>query len=103
MPTIQTLTAAALLAISANASAQSFPCEFVGKIAENLMKQHQEGVSLSIVMRTLDGIANAGDRAENKALAIAAYDTPRFSTPEMQRRAINRFRDEALVKCHKAR
>jgi len=71
----------------------------MGKFAEETMKARQHGIPLQNIL----DLAAQGDseimRKGLRALAIAAWNEPRYGSDEMQERAIGEFRDQTQVKC----
>jgi hypothetical protein len=72
-------------------------CDLIGQIAEAVMERRQEGVSMSKMM----GVPYKAGDALVESLVIAAYDSPRFHTKEMQERSVQEFRDRAYLQCAK--
>lgn len=71
-------------------------CILMSQAAERIMARRQDGTPLSDVLNTVKDSALS---AFIKALAVHAYGTPRYHTPEYQQRAIDDFRDNILVTC----
>jgi hypothetical protein len=71
----------------------------IGRFAEQTMMARQNGVP---IQKILDAAATADAvpmRKGLRALAIQAWDQPRYVTKEMQDRAISEFRDQTQVSC----
>jgi hypothetical protein len=62
-----------------------------------LMEARQRGAAMSKAMETVE----AGDELHRKMI-IAAWDSPRYSTQEHQRRAIEDFENDVYLQCVKA-
>ncbi|MGX9996688.1 hypothetical protein [Vibrio sp. JZG120] len=71
-------------------------CEKYGSLATSIMNNRQVGVSMSKMMEAVDG-----DKLLQN-LIIEAYDSPRFSTDKMQKKATERFRDDTYLACVKS-
>ncbi len=94
-----TIALIAALAMTTPAYAQDEPtaeewCAQIALMAESMMKARQGGVSLQTV---LDIVAENMPSARD--LVIAAWDEPRYSTPQIQQRIIGDFRDRAHLDC----
>lgn len=74
-------------------------CNSVASIAETIMKARQDGVSMAKMMEIPEP---EGSNGLGEGLIIAAYESPRYSTEEMQTRSIEEFRDKAYLQCVKA-
>ncbi len=75
-------------------------CEAISNLAEFIMKHRQNGLSMSVQMKHRG--ANSVTREMKDALTIAAYEKPRFSSGEYQKKSIEDFRDKAYLDCVKA-
>lgn len=73
-------------------------CKLISSLAETVMVNRQNGVSMVKMMETAKGAVK--DMTET--LIMSAYDKPRFSTDEMQKRSVEDFRDQAYLECIKA-
>jgi hypothetical protein len=71
------------------------PCKVYGGLAEAIMRGHQVGVPMVEMM------AISTDESI-KQMVILAYESPRYQTPEIQRRTIGDFRDSAYLACAKS-
>ena len=76
-------------------TAETDTCKLLGDVAETAMDRRQEGVSLSTLMGVIDG-----DLV--KSIIILAYEQPRYSSPEYQRRASEDFRNDVEAACYGA-
>jgi|GEM_PF-2347695 len=77
-------------------------CQVNSELAEVIMKNRQQGMSMAKVMEIAD--MSSQDKmlsAFVESYIIKAYDSPRYSTGEMQIRAIENFRDERYLECVK--
>ena len=94
-----------ILALANPAAAQTADslliCPATGELAQTIMTNRQNGVSMSThVANILPKDETA--RALIMGIITAAYDVPRFSAPDNQRRAIEDFRNEMEVVCFRA-
>lgn len=95
------LIAAALALSAASASAEDLdPCAYVGGFAEAIMLGRQNGAPMSQYMAAANQSMDKAVGGVVKELVIQAYQLPRFSTPQMQRRSIQEFRASAEVSCY---
>jgi hypothetical protein len=98
------LAAAALLALTTAPAPAETPleaCAMIGELAEAIMDGRQSGMAMSTMM----GIVPAKEdpaRDLIAALIAEAYDSPRFGTPQNQRRAVQDFRNNVEAQCFKA-
>ncbi len=74
-------------------------CERVEEIAGLIMKGRQNGVPLSSI---LSSSVDENLYPLLRTLAIGAYESPRFFTPDAQERAIMDFRNSTYLECIKA-
>lgn len=95
----QTILAAALLAISANAAA--LDCSPVGRLAEMIMSHRQEGTSIDVVIEAIRETSDGKAESRIVQMAVEAYGTPRFTRKKNQVNVIGEFRDQAVVECHR--
>ena len=72
-------------------------CKDIGTLAETIMKHRQVGTSVIRMMEIADtdGLA--------QVIIKEAYEMPRYSSEEYQRRAISDFRDDYYITCLKVR
>lgn len=76
-------------------------CEGIGQAARSIMEGRQNGVSMIKLMSVAD---NAGELAPLlKNLVQDAYDSPRYETQEMKKRAAQDFEDKVYATCLKLR
>lgn len=68
-------------------------CKSIANSAALVMKARQQGIDMSKVLEA------AGSDSQGRALTIAAYKSPRFSTEHHQQRAIEDFRNDAFLGC----
>lgn len=73
-------------------------CALQGNLAATIMKNRQHGIPMSQMME-VDTDPKIKDFMD--ALIIMAYESPRFSTEEMQKRSVDDFRDRAYLSCAK--
>ena len=101
MTRTQTLIATALLTLTTQAHA--ITCEQQGNLAAAIMKSRQAGTALSTVLRKFQGVSDPAARQALEAMAIRAYETPRYTTSDIKQRAIADFRADAEVACYGSR
>jgi hypothetical protein len=77
--------------------AQAQDCKGLGDLAEKVMELRQAGGALSDIM------SNPELSSLTKRMAVDAYKTPRYSTEEVQRRAVTDFRADWEVACYEVR
>jgi hypothetical protein len=66
-------------------------CKELSRLAAKIMEARQAGVSVSKVMEITV--------PENHQMVVVAYESPRFNTASLQRRAIEDFENEAYLVC----
>lgn len=71
-------------------------CREISTLAESIMSNRQSGTSIVQMMDIADGNGLA------QSLVAAAYEEPRYSTPQYQAEAISDFRDQAYLECYRA-
>jgi hypothetical protein len=102
MLTLKHLALIAALALPATpAKADTETCVLLGQLAEQVMLNRQAGVPLSASL----GVVPDEDTAYAallRSITLSAYDTPRWHTPSMQRRAAEDHRDMAEQACFRA-
>lgn len=93
-------TLAALALVAAASTAETQPaqdiCHVIGNLAQQIMENRQDGVSMSQMMAT------SGDVELARLLVIEAYNIPRMSHPDNQRREVQDFRNMAEMLCYQA-
>lgn len=72
-------------------------CKANSETARMLMEARQSGALMSKAMATV----GSGDEQHRKMI-IAAWDSPRYSTPENQQRAVQDFENDVYLQCIKA-
>jgi hypothetical protein len=100
--TAKAMLISALCMLPYAANAQEDLCASIGKSAEALMKGRQAGVALQ---KSLEGMTNGHDQAAQemfKAMVIAEYEVPRYSSDGYKKTAIENFRDDQQLACLKA-
>ena len=102
MPTLKHIALIAALALpAAPTRADTETCTLLGKLAGQVMANRQAGIPLS------SALAIAPDDGSTfavmfRGIIMSAYDTPRWHTPSMQRRAAEDHRDMAEQACFRA-
>jgi len=99
MRVLLTIIAFSFIATSAYADDWRKTCDSYGGLAETIMSGRQSGTSMAKMMKVLNN--DEGSELFEK-LIIAAYDRPRYSTEQMQKRSIEEFRDKMYLECAKA-
>ncbi len=74
-------------------------CKRYHSMATTLMKSRQSGADMSKMMEPTIGSKSA---AILQPMVIAAYEVPRYSTPQHQTRAVQDFANEQYLSCVKA-
>lgn len=74
-------------------------CELLGDIAEEAMKYRQKRMLLVDLLKSHHRAASADFALILDSVAVRAFSVPAFLTPELQQRAVARFRDEVLQEC----
>lgn len=97
------LPLAAVMLFSPQAFAQKDYCSRAAQVAESLMNARQKGVSLQDAMEALKSSYPKNVHGFIEKLVISAYEIPRYSSSEYQRRAAGEFRDKAHLQCLKTR
>lgn len=93
------MTGTSLWSQPANAETPAQTCEMFNKIAEAVMTARQSGVALSDLMSDFESITSDPYFSQ---MLIDAYDQPRFTTEEVQKRTIQEFANEHYSQCIKA-
>lgn len=92
---------AAMLAMGSTVSAQDV-CSSMARLAERMMTDRQDGVSLADTLETSQAAVPEGTRDTVKKMVIAAYEVPHFATEKSKNTAIGDFRDSIHLECLKA-
>ncbi|MDE1992197.1 MAG: hypothetical protein KGI75_06815 [Rhizobiaceae bacterium] len=74
-------------------------CQQLGELAKRVMHNRQVGVDMSDMMK----IANDGKATGPvlRDLVLMAYDSPQYSTDEMQAAAVQEFANKVELNCYK--
>ncbi|MBC6408014.1 MAG: hypothetical protein GDA40_07785 [Rhodobacteraceae bacterium] len=75
-------------------------CEVTETLARNVMEIRQAGVSMSEVMKKM-AEADAAVLSLARSIVIDAYENPRFSTPSVQKEAVEDFANNVALECYK--
>lgn len=102
-------TLVVLFLCSPMVSADDDPCAVYDVSAKGAMEARQRGVPLADAMKVVNG-SIVSDRSPESMKAyealklsfLEAYKTPKFSTPSMQREAVNEFRSHIYGLCLQA-
>lgn len=76
-------------------------CSTLGETASQILLLRDSGMPLSRVLE-LTETTEPGMAKLARAMAMAAYDLPRFSTPKMKLKQSQDFRNEVELMCFKA-
>jgi hypothetical protein len=102
MPTLKHIALIAALALpTIPAKADTETCTLLGQLAEQVMLNRQAGVPLSSTLAIAPD-NNSAFAVLFRSIITSAYDTPRWHTPSMQRRAAEDHRDMAEQACFRA-
>ena len=77
-------------------------CAGAAAFAESQMKARHNGVSMQRLMEAADRQGPDGAKAR-RVMIIDAYESPRYTNPEVVQRSIEDFRDKWYLRCIKAR
>jgi hypothetical protein len=88
--------------ISLGAHAQN-PCMVVSDMAKAMMTNRQAGVPLSEIIAKMDADKEMPEsvRTMMTSIVMAAYDEPKFNSPDNQQEAINEFSSAMMLQCMK--
>ena len=81
------------------AAAKDKLCSTMAQYAEVIMTNRQHGVSLQKMLDSTAVTDNEAIKPVARALIIAAYKQPAFSTEEVQEKTIREFTTEAQITC----
>jgi glucose-6-phosphate 1-dehydrogenase len=76
-------------------------CKTFSSIAVQIMTARQEGVPLVDLLEIAAQGKSKDLNVIAKKLVIAAYEEPRFKTPQNVQRTIDKFRDQVTLDCVK--
>lgn len=93
MHIVSALVAIMIAAPAAATDEGQATCDEISALAEAIMTARQSGVSLGQAMSIADG--NGGV----EEMVIKAWEIPRYSTAQVQRREIEDFRDQWHLVC----
>lgn len=88
------ILAVALLSTAATAQAEANNCLIIEEYARTVMDVRQGGMSLKIVISTIDEHDKIGHK-----IVIAAYNKPHYMTASMKQRTIDDFANSAYLEC----
>lgn len=93
------------LTVNTGAAAQEGAgCKMVGDIAAQVMQLRQNEVGLSTVMEKVAGAVDDAEAKELiKAIIMAAYEQPAFSTSANKTAAVAQFRNDVEFQCYSVR
>lgn len=96
-------TAGLWLMYLAAAPARAMPnlehCNIVSGMAESIMEARQRGVNLSQIIQLINESSNEPLKPLQKAIAMAAYKSNRYSMEENQVDEVKRFKELVLLTC----
>lgn len=75
-------------------------CGKISQVAEVVMKNRQNGISMQKMIEASKTNSGALDTLAEE-IVIKAYSQPKYSTDKMQQNSINEFRDESYLSCVK--
>lgn len=84
---------AIVAATGAAAETKQETCTLIGEIAAVIMEKRQDGVDMSRLMEI-------ADTELVQRMVIFAYDTPRYSSEDYKRSAVQDFANEAMGVCY---
>jgi hypothetical protein len=85
-------------------------CDSLAKIAKSIMGARQGGGSMADMMHIAEStcpkdmsvdVCNAFTKLQ-KAIVVAAFEKPRYETPEIQQQTITDFSNAQYLSCYKA-
>lgn len=76
-------------------------CANVATYAETLMDARHKGVPMQKLIEI--AAENVAGAKISRTMIIDAYESPRFTTPEIVRQSVEDFRDRWYLRCIKAR
>lgn len=99
------LLAAVLLALPFTVQAEDISmqlCKPVHKLSETIMEGRQKGASMVVMLEMAEAVES--ENLKNLAISIVeeAYESNRYVTEEMQRRAIQDFGNDMFMVCMEA-
>jgi hypothetical protein len=97
---IKTLTAA-ILATIISTGAGAADCTAFHEIGTTIMTHRQNGVDLSKILKVAAEATDKKAGALIKALAVRAYQLPRYQSESYRQRAIQDFANDLTVECAK--
>lgn len=74
-------------------------CESQNDIATTIMQKRQQGVPMITMMKVASQTKEAPIRDLLISMTRAAYEYPKFSTPEHQQRQVVEFADQIYIQC----
>ena len=78
-------------------------CAPLAKIAEQIMTARQNQTPITTVMDVMTTVDDANEQALMRALVLAAYEEPAFSSDRYKAKAIVEFQNKTYLACAKAR
>jgi hypothetical protein len=75
-------------------------CQALGELAHAIMTARQTGVPISELFKASD--TGSGLSNFDRALILAAFDMPRFSSEAYRRQAAENFRNDVEARCYKS-
>jgi hypothetical protein len=99
MKLLTTLAVLAALAMPATAQVDDSMCPDMGAMAVEIMAARQAGMAISTMIELLPDDPASAELI--RAVVMAAYAVPRFSTDEAQARAAADFRNDVELACYR--
>lgn len=78
-------------------------CETTAGLAASIMKARQAGLSLTDALAVSGRTQNKAVSELNTSLVMIAWNKTRYHSDQMQRRAVEDFRDETHISCLNSR
>ena len=76
-------------------------CRKLSGVAKTIMEARQKGMPMADMMDVATAQGDTPFGNFTKSTTIAAYEEPRFGTPEMRSRAISEFENGIYLECIK--
>ncbi len=88
-----------IAALSAPVMAEQASCEYIGTIAETIMKARQSDRPMSKLMAVIDQY----EMPSVKPIVVAAYQEPSYSSDSYKQKAIAEFRNTVELACYEGK
>ena len=77
-------------------------CASFGSVAEQTMRNRQNGVSMSLAMTVPANMDDPQAAAIVREIIIGAYGVPAYQSDDFKDQAVAKVRDDAILNCYKA-